>query len=88
MKNTKILLLASALVLLSTTAQASVPSACNPCLWYAGDFDPGNPIAATVVNTNSPWEPLKAQIWVPFIPASDGNPLHKHVLPDVFSVNC
>jgi len=61
-------------------APLSIPPGCNPCLWYAGDFDPGNPNAAALGNTNSTWGPFKSQTWVPFIPASDGNPLHKHVL--------
>jgi hypothetical protein len=88
MKNTKILLLASALVLLSTTGTAVVPSGCSPCLWYGGDFDPGSAIAHTLVNTNNTYgTPFKSQVWVPFIPASDGNPLHKHVLITAVTFN-
>jgi len=87
MKITKILLLASALVLLSPTGSAVVPSGCSPCLWYAGDFNPGNPIASFLYNANHTFDSFKAQVWVPFIPASDGNPLHKHVLITAVTFN-
>lgn len=88
MRNIKmLLLLACALVLLSTTATAVVPSGCSPCLWYAGDFDPGNPIASFLDNANHTFDSFKAQVWVPFIPASDGNPMHKHVLITAVTFN-
>jgi hypothetical protein len=65
-----------------------IPPGCNPCLWYAGDFDPGNPIASFLNNANNTFgTPFKAQVWVPFIPASDGNPLHKHVLITAITFN-
>jgi hypothetical protein len=50
-------------------------------LWYAGDFDPRNSLPGALENTNNTWgTPFEAQVWVPFIPASDTNALHKHVL--------
>lgn len=81
-------ILAGALVLLSTTATAVVPPDCSPCLWYAGDFDPANANHYFFENTNNTYgTPFKAQVWVPFIPASDGNPLHKHVLITAVTFN-
>ena len=68
-------------------APLSIPPACSPCLWYAGDFDPGNPIASFMDNANHTFDSFKAQVWVPFIPASDGNPLHKHVLITAVTFN-
>ncbi len=70
---------------LSSVTPASVPAACNPCLWYSGDSDPNNPLDNATWNAYSPAYcehdqiPCSGQIWVPFTPTSDGNLLHKHV---------
>jgi len=69
------------------THSASVPGACSPCLWYTGDFDPSNPHPDAELNANLPSVPAELQIWVPFIPAPDGNPLHKHVLITAVTFN-
>jgi len=66
------------------SAPATVPSGCNPCLWYSGDSNPANPLDDALWNCNSVayagvGEPSIEQIWVPFTPTSDGNSLHKHV---------
>src|SRR5208282_3526065 len=66
---------------------AVVPGACSPCLWYAGDFDPSNGHPNGVLNGNFPFEGAENQVWVPFIAAPDGNPLHKHVLISAITFN-
>jgi hypothetical protein len=48
-------------------------------LWYSGDTDPSNPNWEGLANYNNPNIGVEAEVWVPFIPASDGNPLHKIV---------
>jgi hypothetical protein len=65
---------------------AGVPGACSPCLWYSGDTDPSNNWDADF-NGNSAWAGLQNQVWVPFIAAPDGNPLHKHVLISAVTFN-
>jgi len=63
---------------------ASIPGACSPCLWYSGDTDPSN-------NWDADWNGNSGgtinQVWVPFIAAPDGNPLHKHVLISAVTFN-
>lgn len=58
---------------------AAVPAGCNPCLWYSGDSDLTASNYSGLFNANATELGKDAQVWVPFIPASDGNPLHKHV---------
>jgi hypothetical protein len=71
----------------ATTHPAVEPGACSPCLWYAGDFDPSNANSNGDVNMDNTSYPEENQIWVPFIPAPDGNPLHKHVLISAVTFN-
>lgn len=47
------------------TAQA--PSYCNPCLFYAGDFDPNNPASGGLLNQNVTAQPTLAYLEVPFV---------------------
>ncbi|MGA2005166.1 MAG: hypothetical protein ACLPTZ_14425 [Beijerinckiaceae bacterium] len=69
----------------SVNTPASVPAACNPCLWYSGDSDANNPLDNSTWNGYSPnyceydQIPCSGQVWVPFAPTSDGNLAHKHV---------
>jgi hypothetical protein len=63
----------------NNAAPPVIPAACSPCLWYSGDNDVANPNWDGLFNANATWKKIKAQTWVPFIAASDGNPLHKHV---------
>jgi hypothetical protein len=101
----KMMIVFSALVLISVAASAQVrsnvrasapqpdskpaivPGACSPCLWYAGDTDPSNPSWDADLNFNGTFAAEENQIWVPFIAASDGNPLHKHVLISAVTFN-
>jgi hypothetical protein len=71
----------------AATHSAAVPGACSPCLWYAGDFDPNNPSAEADFNANDTFDSAENQVWVPFIAAPDGNPLHKHVLISAVTFN-
>jgi len=64
-----------------------VPGACSPCLWYAGDFDPASLTANADLNFDNTYYAEENQIWVPFIAAPDGNPLHKHVLISAVTFN-
>jgi hypothetical protein len=57
----------------------AVPAACNPCVWYSGDFDPNNPNSLGVNNASDPAYPFESQIYVPMVVGSDGNPAHGHV---------
>lgn len=57
----------------------AAPAACNPCVWYSGDFDGSNPNADGLFNANASFYPAEGQIWVPMVVGSDGNPLHGHV---------
>lgn len=66
---------------------AIVPGACSPCLWYAGDNDASNPNWDGDLNFNATFIPAENQVWVPFIAAPDGNPLHKHVLISAVTFN-
>ncbi len=54
----------------------AIPSDCNPCLWYSGDSTLSGPYTDGLWNAASSYT---AQVWVPMVPSSDGNPLHKHV---------
>jgi hypothetical protein len=72
----------------------AAPSDCSPCLYYSGDFDANNPNANGLRNGNETWEAVDSQVWVPFIPTSDGvrsgtPPLliHKHILVTKITFN-
>jgi len=71
----------------NNTAPTGIPGACSPCLWYSGDSDPANPFFDGLFNADALGLSIKAQAWVPFIAASDGNPLHKHVLISAVTFN-
>ena len=58
------------------SASLGVPSDCSPCLWYSGDVSLSGPYADGLWNASSSYT---GQVWVPMVPSSDGNPLHKHV---------
>jgi hypothetical protein len=62
------------------SALVGVPAPCSPCLWYSGDGDPLSLIADGLFNSNATWSNTSGQVYVPFIPAPDGNPTHLHVL--------
>lgn len=73
-----------------TAAQPSTPTApaaCSPCLWYSGDTDASNPNWDALANYNAPFLGLTAQVWVPVIAASDGNPADKLVLVSAITFN-
>jgi hypothetical protein len=82
MRYNSVLLLLALTGLASTAfAQSSplvVPPACNPCLWYSGDFDPNNSLATGLWNANAAWNRESAQVFVPFVAASNGT-TDKHV---------
>ncbi|MFZ3341784.1 MAG: hypothetical protein WA609_17100 [Terriglobales bacterium] len=54
----------------------AIPSDCSPCLWYSGDVSLSGAYADGLWNESGSYT---AQVWVPLIPSSDGNPSHKHV---------
>jgi hypothetical protein len=54
----------------------AIPSYCSPCLWYAGNVSLSGAYADGLWNAAGSYT---GQVWVPMVPSSDGNPLHKHV---------
>ena len=99
----KMLIALSALVLISAGASAqinksvggtvaqpsplAIPAACSPCLWYSGDTDASNPNWEGLANYINSTYAIDAEVWVPFIAASDGNPAHKLVLVSSITFN-
>jgi hypothetical protein len=55
-----------------------LPTDCSPCLWYSGTLSLSGSYADGLWNAYNP-SGMTGQVWVPMIPSSDGNPLHKHV---------
>jgi hypothetical protein len=47
-------------------------------LWYSGDDDTSNPNWDGLYNALAEGQGILSQVYVPFLPAPDGNPLHLH----------
>jgi len=54
------------------------PASCSPCLWYSGDSDENAVGYNGLWNSNQTGLGLSGAVYVPFVPAPDGNPLHLH----------